>query len=554
MMKVVPLSPRSRRRDAKLRIVVLPAGSGSRPLLSSAVRAGLLSAAEAGWLASDRRVKLGGAIALAPAFAGPRSAALVAVEVPEGAARGRSERPSGADLRRPRTDAAMEDGLSLLARLTTEVPRSERYRQAGAEVAAFLRQQGERSAHVVVLASGDARLAGACAEGIALACYSFDGYRGAPREPPAAARRAPLWYSSDVAPADLARSLARSRARSDAVALARDLTNTPAGDLGPGELERAAQSLARELGLRVRSLRTKALKQLGFGAILGVGQGSARSPRLVVIEYRPAGARCTVALVGKGVTFDSGGLSLKDARGMELMKKDMAGAAACLGALRCAVRLRLPVNLAVVIPAVENMPDGRAQRPGDVVRTGSGKTIEVVNTDAEGRLILADALTFAARFDPDVIVDVATLTGEAGRTFGNVVSPVLGNDWVWIERLVAAGIEAHERVWPLPILDEYRNAMAGDVADLKNSSTIGGYSAGSILGASFLSEFVRGTPWVHLDIANTSWSPSDSGYVRKGATGVGVRLLVSFLEAIAARRPGPAPKAPGRPSRAAAGD
>jgi leucyl aminopeptidase len=204
--------------------------------------------------------------------------------------------------------------------------------------------------------------------------------------------------------------------------------------------------------------------------------------------------------------------------------------------------LKIPVHLIGFLAIAENMPDGRAQRPGDVVRSCSGRTIEVLNTDAEGRLVLADALTYAQRYHPDLTIDLATLTGEAGRTFANVISPILGNDWSLISGLVEAGLAVHERVWPLPIAPEYRDSLNGDVSDIKNTALVAGLTAGSIVGASFLAEFAGDGPWAHLDLANTSWSPVDLGYFRKGATGVGVRLLTGYIETLVAESKRPAPR------------
>ena len=513
-------------------LIVVPANASGA--LAGAARGGAITEALAKRAGAPGRVKLSGTLYLAAPEVGGRS--IVVQEVPAADAAGPIA-PGGL----PNGNKA---GLGLLSSLVAQVPLTERYRQAGAEAYAMVRTQGLESLSLCVVSPEGGGPVGAYCEGLMLGSYSFDVYQ----VKKATAKRA-VTIASTVSAAELKSEVHRAKTVIASVMLARDLTNTPALDLGPAELEAAAYKIAKECKLKASTLRVADLKKKGMGALLGVGKGSKREPRLVVLEHKPAGAKRTIVLVGKGVTFDSGGLSLKTAAGMELMKKDMAGAAAVLGAMRTAALLNVPLHIVALIPTTENMIDGDAQRPGDVVRSASGKTIEVINTDAEGRLILADAITHAKTFDPEVIVDLATLTGEAGRTFANVVSPVLGNDWNWIERVFEAGRQVHERLWPLPILEEYRKAMGGDVADLKNSGNLAGYSAGSIMGASFLSEFAGQTPWVHLDIANASWVASDSGYFKKGATGMGVRLISRFLEMIAAaggHRPDPGKRARAR--------
>ena len=521
----------TRGKDALL--IVVPANASGA--LQSAVRSGALTEALAKRANAGGRVKLGGNLYLAAPEVGGRT--IVVQEVP------------AADAAGPIVPGGMPNGnragLGLLSALVAQVPLTERYRQAGAEAYGLLRNQSLEAASIVIVSPEGVGPVGGFVEGLSLGGYAFDQYQGKK----ATAKRK-ITLASPVPTKELEVEVRRALTVSESAMYARDLTNTPAEDLGPEDIEKAAFALGKTYKLKVTSLRVPELKRKGMGALLGVGQGSEREPRLVILEHRPKGATRTICFIGKGVTFDSGGLSLKTAAGMELMKKDMAGAGVVLGAMRAAGTLKTPVNVIALIPTAENMPDARALRPGDVVTSASGKTIEVINTDAEGRLILADALTHAKTFSPEVIIDLATLTGEAGRTFANVLSPVLGNDWNWIEALVEAGRAVHERLWPLPILDEYRKAMNGDIADLKNSSNLAGYSAGSILGASFLSEFAGTTPWVHLDIANTSWVGSDSGYFKKGATGMGVRLISKLLEMVAAR--GEAGAAKGRGKRASA--
>ncbi|HVH20736.1 MAG TPA: leucyl aminopeptidase, partial [Myxococcota bacterium] len=291
-------------------------------------------------------------------------------------------------------------------------------------------------------------------------------------------------------------------------------------------------TLGRELGLRVRVLDVPAMKKLGMGGILAVGGGSANPPRLIALEYQPPGkkgrgARKPVALVGKGITFDSGGISIKPSAGMDEMKHDMSGAAAVIGTLRAAALLELETPVVGVIGAAENMPSATAYRPGDVVTTMAGKTIEVLNTDAEGRVVLADALHYArTTWKPDAIIDLATLTGAMVVALGAWATGLFGNNAKLIELVRAAGDATGERAWPMPLLDAHKEEIRSEIAEIKNT---GGRPAGSSTAAAFLWHFVGDTPWVHLDIAGTAWTSKPGPIQRKGATGVGVRLLVELL-------------------------
>jgi leucyl aminopeptidase len=311
---------------------------------------------------------------------------------------------------------------------------------------------------------------------------------------------------------------------------ARDLSNAPPNEMPPAALASAARAAAREADLRCRVLRPGELERKGLGALLAVGQGSAHPPCLIVLEHKGRGRskdRPPVCLVGKGITFDSGGLSLKPAAPMLDMKHDMSGAATVIAVMRAVGLLGLPDPVVGVIAAAENMPSGTAYRPSDILTAGSGKTIEVVNTDAEGRLVLADALYHAIdSFAPCAVVDVATLTGSAMMAFGPWATAALGNDDRVIDGLRAAGDAAGERIWPMPLLPEHHQAIKSTVADIKNS---GGPSAGVSTAAAFLAEFVGDTPWAHLDIAGTGWASTRSAYHRSGATGVSVRTLITWL-------------------------
>lgn len=307
---------------------------------------------------------------------------------------------------------------------------------------------------------------------------------------------------------------------------ARDLVNTPSNHLTPSALAQAAAELAREVGLTCTVIERDEMERLGMGALLGVAKGSVEPPKLIVIRNEKQSGGPLTALVGKGVTFDTGGISLKPAQGMEEMKSDMAGAAAVLGAVRAIALLKPEANVMGVIPAVENMPSGTALKPGDIVRTMTGKTIEVDNTDAEGRLILADAVAYAVSQGAQKIVDVATLTGACIVALGSVYTGVVANDDRLVAELFQAAEKTGEKYWRLPADPAYKEQFKSEVADLKNT---GGREAGAITGALIIGEFVGSASWAHLDIAGTSFLRSAKGYNPKGATGVGVRTLAQWL-------------------------
>jgi leucyl aminopeptidase len=311
--------------------------------------------------------------------------------------------------------------------------------------------------------------------------------------------------------------------------VARRLSNEPANLLPPAQLAAEARKVAREAGLRCRVLDVPELARRKMGALLGVGQGSANGPRLVVLEHAPKRARASVCFVGKGITFDSGGISLKPGAGMHDMKHDMSGAAAVVGLLRAAALLDLPLRVIGVLAAAENMPGGDAYRPGDVLTAMSGQTIEIQNTDAEGRLVLCDAIHFAkTEFEPDAIVDLATLTGACVVALGSHASGLFTNHAGLADAIRRAGDAVGERAWPMPCADEHREAMRSQIADLKNVS--GSRDAGASTAAAFLSTFVGDTPWAHLDIAGTAYTSKTGPCQPFGATGVGVRLLVEALQ------------------------
>jgi leucyl aminopeptidase len=308
--------------------------------------------------------------------------------------------------------------------------------------------------------------------------------------------------------------------------LTRYLQMLPGNVCTPSYLAERAKQLADQYGFTLTVLDRAKLQQEGMGALLAVAQGSDQEPRFILLEHRGGGDAPPVALVGKGVTFDSGGISIKPAQNMEDMKFDMSGAAAVLGTFETLGRLKPKINVVGAIPSTENLPSGHAVKPGDVVKSHFGKTIEIINTDAEGRLILCDALSYVRRFKPAAVIDIATLTGAVVVALGQVAIGAMGNDEPLLAEVREAGERAGERCWPLPLWDEYRDLLKSDIADIKNS---GGRGAGSIAGGWFLREFVEGYPWVHLDIAGTAYTDSEGPHQAKGPTAVGVRLFTEFI-------------------------
>jgi leucyl aminopeptidase len=379
----------------------------------------------------------------------------------------------------------------------------------------------------------------ALVEGLTLGAYRFDRYKGKGKGDDGDGGK-PKWRTVTIvgAPRWDARAaraaIRRGEVFAEASAWARDLVNIPAIDATPDFLGKEARKMAREVGLTCKVWSKAELERGGFGGILGVGRGSENDPRLIELRYQGAAASGkSVALSGKGVTFDSGGLSIKDAKGMEWMKADMAGAASVMGAMRAIAVLKPKVNVVAAIPSAENLPGGSAIRPGDVLRHRGGRTSEVLNTDAEGRLILADALAYLAEQKPRVIVDAATLTGACMVALGEDMWGVMGNDDGVIADLLAAGEAAGEPGWELPLWKPYRKQIESQVADVKN---IGNRYGGAITAALFLKEFVGDVPWAHMDIAGTAFAEKPGDYWPQGGTGNPVRTMIRFVERQAARK------------------
>jgi leucyl aminopeptidase len=374
----------------------------------------------------------------------------------------------------------------------------------------------------------DAARVAAVVEGALLGAYVFDAYRAVPAGQRPAARVA---VSTPLAKDKAAvRAAQRAEVVARAVHAVRDLTNASPAHLYPAAFADVAKTAAKGTKVKVTVLDEKALAAGGYGGIVAVGQGSARPPRLVKVAYTPSKAKRHVALVGKGITFDSGGLSLKPAKSMETMKSDMAGAAAVLHTVLAAAALELPVAVTGWLCLAENMPSGTAQRPSDVITQRGGKTVEVLNTDAEGRLVLADGLVAAREEKPDAIVDIATLTGAQIVALGPLVSAVMGTAGMPDEILEAARV-AGEQFWPMPLPAELRSSLNSQVADIAN---IGDRNGGMLVAGLFLREFVEDTPWAHLDIAGPSFNEHEPwGYTPRGGTGVGVRTMLALLESSA---------------------
>ena len=366
-------------------------------------------------------------------------------------------------------------------------------------------------------------------KGVLLAQYSFAIKAAAPKS---TGVRKVVVMSDDRS---IGAAITRARVVADHAAVVRDLVNEPANTMTPKKIAEEARTLCKETGVECKVLGKRDIERMGMGAVMAVAQGSAEDPQFIVMHYNKGAADrdnvTRVALVGKGVSFDTGGISIKPWMNMNEMKGDMGGAAVVISSIAAAARLKLPVEIIALVPCVENMPSGTAFRPGDVITTYAGKTIEIISTDAEGRLILSDALTYSLEFEPDVIVDYATLTGAVVIALGTRIAGVMGNDDEYIAEIIAAGKEVGEPVWELPLDEVFSEGVRGDISDYKNYS---GRDGSTITAAALLGEFVGDTPWMHVDIAGTFWSEGGRvPYHTKGATGYGVDLTLRLLERIA---------------------
>jgi len=373
-------------------------------------------------------------------------------------------------------------------------------------------------------------IAKAIAEGAILSLYTYDKYLTEKKEK-SKITDITIFDSNDSVVKEIKKPLAEARIVCEATYLARNLSNAPGNEIYPESLAEIARQSALRYGYKSTIWDKKRIEKEGFGGLKAVNAGSALEPRFIILEYNDGHKELdTIVLIGKGITFDSGGISIKPSSGMSEMKMDMAGAAAVIGAIEASARLKLPVRLVGLIPSTENLPGGSAMKPGDVIRHYGGKTSEVDNTDAEGRLILADAIAYAANYKPEAVIDLATLTGACVVALGMHATGMFGNDEALMAQLKTAGEKSFERVWQLPIYEEYEKQIKSDIADVKN---VGGKWAGAITAALFLKKFIpkhQEYKWVHLDIAGTAMLDENLPYSPKPATGVGVRLLVEFLK------------------------
>jgi leucyl aminopeptidase len=414
-------------------------------------------------------------------------------------------------------------------------------RQAAATAARKALALGAQTVATVLHGAGEYEIgpqaaAKALAEGTVLGLYRYRGHKSSI----SAVEKADLqeiilfdWQSAELESdqerrAEVEAGVARGLAIASGVTLARDMVNEPGNYMTPARMASVARQLARETGLRFEVLGRDAMAELGMGILLAVAAESEQEPQLIILEHNAGQAELpTLVLVGKGVTFDSGGLSIKPAEEMWRMKADMAGAAAVIGALGTAARLNLPLHVVGLAPCAENLPGGRAQKPGDVYTGMTGKTMEVISTDSEGRMLLADALAYASRFGPQAVVDIATLTATQRAALGPHAAALFSHDDTLASRLLTAGDASGERLWRMPLYDEYRESIKSQVADVKNS---GGRHTGMGTSAMFLEHFTEGYPWAHIDMASMSLSEGERGNFQRGATGYGVRLLITFLE------------------------
>lgn len=413
----------------------------------------------------------------------------------------------------------------------------DKVRRASADVARALRKAG--AARVATVAHGAGvggialgKAAQCTVEGCLLGLYLFQRHKTKDPETREIKEITLVEKDSHKIPA-LEKGAFLGRVMAEATNLARDMGNEPANFMTPTHLAQQAMDIARTWGLEVSVLEREEMRALGMGGLLGVAQGSEQPPKFIVLRYKgdPASSK-TLGFVGKAITFDSGGISLKPSEGMAEMKSDMSGGAAVLAALGAIAQLKLKINVTALVGATENLPSGAALKPGDIVKAVNGKTIEIISTDAEGRLTLADVLGYARKQGISPIVELATLTGACHVALGDYCSGAFTNNQELVERVVKAGEESGECHWQMPMMEEYKEQNKSDVADIKN---VGGRFGGAITAALFLAEFAEDTPWVHLDIAGTARIEKDMGYLVKGATGVGVRTLINLALAVAAK-------------------
>jgi leucyl aminopeptidase len=401
-----------------------------------------------------------------------------------------------------------------------------------------LRGKNAKSIAVVPRLDGNAEeIASVVVEGAFIALFDPDKYRTSDKEEREITRLIVVMDGADET--GLKRGVERGQIIGESVNFARDLANEPGAYMTPTIMAERAREIANEFGLSIDVLDEARMEQEGMGSLLSVARGSDEPGKLIVLKYTPPNmveeSEGLLAFVGKGITFDSGGISIKSGENMELMKYDMSGGASVMGAMRAIGQLKPTIPVLGVIPCAENLPSGKATKPGDVVRAMTGKTIEIINTDAEGRLVLADAIAYAKKLGATTIVDMATLTGAVSIALGDVNAAVLGTDQDLIDEIIVAGKEAGEKFWQLPLDKEYSRQIKSDIADIKN---VGGRKAGTITAAAFIKEFADGVSWAHLDIAGTAWGDEAKPYRSKGPTGMAVRTLIKMVSRAMIKREG----------------
>lgn len=430
------------------------------------------------------------------------------------------------------TERKLASPRLLLIGLGEEKKRTlETYRRAAAS--ALKKAKAAKAKHLGIMLPESPSfsvpdIAHAISEGALLSSYIYDKYFTDKKDRLQKLHEVTLIGQNEAVTKQVKKAATESKIICEATCFARDLENAPGNELYPETLAEAARQSAVKYGYRAVTWDKKKIEQTGFGGLLAVNAGSDRPPRFIILEHN-AGQKGldTIVLVGKGITFDAGGISIKPASGMAEMKMDMSGAAAVIGTLEAASRLNIPVHLVGLIPSTENLLGGSAMRPGDIITHYGGKTSEVDNTDAEGRLVLADALVYAEQYKPKAVIDLATLTGACVVALGSHATGMMGNDDGLMTQLKAAGEKTYERVWQLPLYDEYEKQIKSDVADVKN---VGGRWGGAITAGWFLKKFIGDYKWVHLDIAGTAILEENFPYAPKGGSGVGVRLLIEFLK------------------------
>ncbi len=420
------------------------------------------------------------------------------------------------------------DKVAILGLGKKEELTVNKVRGAIAEACRYLRGKGVTGIAAVITGEGVNKIKTddaiqAMTEGAVLGLYTFRRYMTKKEDSIGEIKELTI---VGKAKKSMEQAINRGKIIAESANYARDMVNEPGNYMTPAQMAENARQLAKKYGLKVEVIDRDKMKELGMGGLLGVSQGSQQPPKFIVLSYSGRASKgIDLALVGKGITFDSGGISIKPSENMADMKGDMAGGAAVLAALSALAQLKPAVNVTAFVPATENMPSGTALKPGDIIKAMNGKTIEVLNTDAEGRLILADALSYAVKSGAKAIIDVATLTGSCQIALGKITTGAFTNNQALLDKVIAAGNEVGEPAWQMPMFDEYKEFIKGDIADIKNT---GNRYGGSITAAKFLEEFVNKTPWVHLDLTGPD-TDKEKGYMVKGATGVPVRTLISFV-------------------------